>query len=371
MNKKIYYLLFIISLGLFTACSDDDDSSEALITKMTFDNAIVVSQPTIDGTNIVFQISEDATAENLKELIPTIEISRKATVDPASGSKVDFSEGSVKFTVTAEDGKSKTEYTVSYQRVGKYDFEEWAVENPDGDESMHFYAPVGGWSSSNSGAVLLMSMKDPTTKEPYADRFLVTQSSKEEAYAGNKAAKIETLDTKGRDIFIAKIPKITTGTLFLGTFKVESLKNTLLSTKFGIPYAKKPIAVKGYYKYTPGEKFYRSTVENCDVAVEEENTADECAINAILYEIESDEDAYLTGVDAYTSDKLVAVAKLEDGTAKDKYTEFSIDLKYTKTYDPTKKYRFAIICSSSKYGDTFSGAPGSLLYVDDIEVISE
>ena len=31
----------------------------------------------------------------------------------------------------------------------------------------------------------------------------------------------------------------------------------------------------------------------------------------------------------------------------------------------------SIICSSSAEGDTFSGAPGSVLFVDDIEVISE
>lgn len=365
MNKKIYYLLFIISLGLFTACSDDDDSNESLITKMTFDNAIVVSQPTIDGTNIVFQISEDATAENLKELIPTIEISRKATVDPASGSKVDFSEGSVKFTVTAEDGKSKTEYNVSYQRVGKYDFEEWIAENTHKDPEMVYYAPVREWASCNPGVYFLKMFSK-------ADRFSVTKSSKEDAYVGEAAARIETLQTNTEDgKGGALYPVVTTGTLFLGKFQTV-LGNTLLSTKFGISYAKKPVAVKGHYKYTPGNKFYRcSDPEKYNTVTLEENTTDECAINAILYEIESDEDAYLTGVDAYTSDKLVAVAKLEDGTAKDKYTEFSIDLKYTKTYDPSKKYRFAIICSSSKYGDTFSGAPGSLLYVDDIEVISE
>lgn len=365
MNKKLFYLLSIISLSLFMACSDDDDSNEALITKMTFDNAIVVSQPTIDGTNIVFQISEDATADNLKELVPTIEISRKASVDPASGSKVDFSGGSVKFTVTAEDGKSKTEYTVSYQRVGKYDFEEWIAENTHKDPEMVYYIPIGEWASCNPGVYFLKMFGK-------ADRFSVTESSKEDAFTGETAARIETLQTNTEDgKGGALYPVVTTGTLFLGKFQTV-LGNTLLSTKFGIPYAKKPIAVRGNYKYTSGNKFYRCPDPGkYNTVILEENTTDECAINAILYEIENDEDEYLTGVNAYDSDKLVAVAKLEDGTVKDKYTEFNIELKYSKPYDSAKKYRFAIICSSSKDGDTFSGAPGSILYVDDIEVISE
>ena len=66
---------------------------------------------------------------------------------------------------------------------------------------------------------------------------------------------IKSIDTKGQDLYLAKAPKVTTGTLFLGKF-ITDIANTLNSTKFGIPYSNKPISVKGWYKYTPGEKFY-------------------------------------------------------------------------------------------------------------------
>jgi hypothetical protein len=46
-------------------------------------------------------------------------------------------------------------------------------------------------------------------------------------------------------------------------------------------------------------------------------------------------------------------------------------LNYEKDYDPTKKYRFAIVFSSSKNGDKFSGAPGSTLIVDNVKVVAE
>jgi len=366
--RKLTNLFYVLGICLiassFIRCSDDDDdykkSTDSQILEMTFDNPVVIGQPVIDGTNITFQVAAGTASEDLKELVPTIKISDKAIIDPASGSKVDFSAGTVEFTVTAEDNITKTVYKVSYQKVGKYDFEEWVVENPAAtSESLYYYAPAGGWSSSNGGAAFAKGFGQ-------IDRFVVTKS--ENAHSGENAAKIETLGTKGN---MSLFPKILSGSLYVGQFIID-LKNTLNSTKFGIPYSQKPITVKGHYKYSPGPEFHRCPdPTKYNVTVIEENTKDECSINAILYEIENDDDTYITGVDTYTDKRLVAVAKLEDGTAKADYTPFSITMNYLKPYDPAKKYRFAIICSSSKYGDTFSGAPESVLMVDDIEVISE
>jgi len=40
-------------------------------------------------------------------------------------------------------------------------------------------------------------------------------------------------------------------------------------------------------------------------------------------------------------------------------------------YDATKEYKLAVIFSSSKDGDKFSGAPGSILLIDNLEIIAE
>ena len=53
------------------------------------------------------------------------------------------------------------------------------------------------------------------------------------------------------------------------------------------------------------------------------------------------------------------------------YTPFNIEFEYLQEYDRTAKYKFAIICSSSKDGDLFKGAGGSTLIVDEFEVICE
>lgn len=343
-----------------------DQSSEAKIVEFTFDSEYVTVKPKIEGTNIIFVINEEIPAEKLETLKPIIKISDKATISPDIKEPQDFSKP-VTYTVTSEDGIVATQYIVIVLTKNlSFDFEKWIPGNPGQDPENTFYEPAGGWSSSNTGAFLLKMMFQVT------DRLAVTQS--EDAYSGKSSARIETLDTKGMDMVIAKVPKVTTGTLFLGKFETN-MANTLASTKFGIPFLTKPTALKGYYKYTPGEVYYQASKENPHQATAVEGKKDECSINAILYEVSTFDDEnyeeFLTGVDAFTSEKLVAVAQLKDGTAKAEYTPFEIEFEYKKDYDPAKKYRLSIICSSSKDGDNFSGAPGSVLFVDDFVLISE
>lgn len=150
------------------------------------------------------------------------------------------------------------------------------------------------------------------------------------------------------------VPKVTSGSLFLGDFEVDAQK-TLRSTRFGVPYSAKPIVVRGYYKYIPGEVYYRcDDPEKSNEAVKDASLKDECAISAVLYEVSSyettedhDKDERLDGTNIYTSDKIVAIDVLESG-ATDGYVSFELNLEYKQEFDATKLYRFAIICSSSK-----------------------
>lgn len=367
--KKIFKLFPLMGIllvcSLFVGCSNDEDdkSTEALILEMTFEESVVIQQPVINGSDITFYVSADTDAANLK-LKPVIKTSDKATVAPASGEEVDFSVGSVEFIVTAEDGVTQTTYNVSCQKVGKYDFEEWVVENPTSGVKYQYSKPIGEeWSTCNPPLPLMMMFGKQV------DRFSVTKT--EDAHEGTGAARIETLGTKGTS---SLYPKVVAGTLFTGKFnETLDMENTLNNTKFGVEYSRKPVRIKGFYKYTSGPEFHRCPdSEKYNETVVEKGTTDECAINAILYDITED-DSYITGDKTYESDRLVARAELKDGTAKAEYALFDLEFeyKYGKTYDPNKKYRLAIICASSKWGDTFSGAPESVLYVDDIEIISE
>ena len=48
--------------------ASDNESTEALMTTMTFDDEIVVGQPVIDGTNVLFHVADTAKAEHLAAL---------------------------------------------------------------------------------------------------------------------------------------------------------------------------------------------------------------------------------------------------------------------------------------------------------------
>ena len=172
------------------------------------------------------------------------------------------------------------------------------------------------------------------------------------------------------------IPKITAGTLFLGHFNTEyAFASALMCTRFGLVWNEKPLKVTGFYKYSPGDVYYRcdDPEGKKDVVVEDDSMKDACMISAVLYEIEDEsEEQYLDGTNIYTSaDRVVALAQFSTDEKVDDYAPFTLTLNYTKEYNSAKKYRFAIIASSSANGDKFSGAPGSTLYLDDIEIINE
>ena len=61
---------------------------------------------------------------------------------------------------------------------------------------------------------------------------------------------------------------------------------------------------------------------------------------------------------------------MTDGTAKSDYQTVIADFKETGngSYDATKKYKLAIVCTSSKWGDQFMGADLSSLYVKYLAV---
>ena len=158
--------------------------------------------------------------------------------------------------------------------------------------------------------------------------------------------------------------------MFSGDFEIDT-KNTLKSTKFGVPYKNaKPVNFKFKYKYIPGETVYQSVEENKkNVAKVVEGKVDECSIAAYLYEV-SDYSETLDGTNINTSDKVILRAALTDGTAKNDYVEVTVPFEEigNGSYDASKKYKLAIVCTPSKWGDQFMGADLSSLYVKYLAV---
>lgn len=343
------------------------ESSEAKITKFIFDrnvaavDSLVISQPVIDeeSKTITFMVADTAKAEHLAVLVPTVEVSDKATVIPGSGVPQDFSNGkSVKYTVEAEDGTTVV-YTVSVKGFGDYfGFEEWYEGEiyPD-------IPNVNPWASCNAAVALIKNMGPILHGPTYEGDYPVLAT--DDAYAGKKAAVLESVDTKGGSMGGAKVPKVTAATVFLGSFNAfAGLSNPMATTSFGIVYEKQPLQVTGYYKYTPGKEFYNSNGELVSGKV------DECSMSAVLYEITDDKET-LDGSNIYTSDEIVAKAMFKSSETVTEYTKFELNLEYLKDYDPAKKYKFTVILSASADGAAYNAAVGSKLIVDNVVVVNK
>jgi len=355
------------------------ESAEAEITSFTFENDVdanlsVIIQPQIAGTDITFMVADTTGEVTLKALVPTIKISDKATIIPASGVAQDFS-GKVNYTVIAEDGSMQV-YTVSIvQSMNYYDFESWIFHSAESTDDngniipspLDYYDPAG-WGTSNQALVLLKGL----LKACPMDAVGVDRTDGK----SGKGVKIVSNDSKG-SYMLTVVPKVTAATLFLGEFVID-MNNTLKSTHFGVPYYDQPESVKGYYKYKAGETYYETEVSGSGWStvvkgIEVPGMQDSCAITAVLYEVTDYSTEWLDGETLYDPEttNIVAMGMFTDGSEKSVFTPFEVKLNYLKDYDSTKKYKFSIICSSSKNGADFAGAPGSELVIDDIEVINK
>lgn len=347
------------------------ESSEAKIVSFTFDpsnsaNAIVTEQPIINDDNtIVFKVDENATAAELKALVPTITVSDKATFSVENGT-ADFS-ADVVYTVVAENGAVATYKVISPSKTSlvKFSLDEWEPIKEGSYAEYWAPLPTDQLASSNGGVKMVNGSANPVGYPVMVE---------DEGYQG-KAAKLVTLDARVNPLTATRAP-IASGSLFTGYFNfnfMTALSAPLKMTEFGKPYDKVPLSFKGVYKYKGGDNYVdasdlKDIKEHLDIQ-------DECAIQAILYEATDADgkDVILTGLDINTSDYRIAFARLADGSDKAEWTTFNIPFEYFegKTYDKEKSYKLAIICSSSKEGDKFKGAIGSTLIVDELEVLGE
>ncbi|MGL4805205.1 MAG: PCMD domain-containing protein, partial [Bacteroidales bacterium] len=309
----------------------------------------------------VFEMSEGASVASLtlKTADEDIEYKSGEAIDfsKIKNSKTDYLE----VVIAAQDPNSTRTYKIVMDRLealeqSKFTFGgEWSN---NGQVGANFFEEPLGWSSSNTAAMFLKTLGKYPDNTPYP-------ITKEGSYA-----KVISVDTEGAFI-LTVVPAVTAGTLFLGKFEVD-IMNTLKSTKFGLPYRKEPVTLKGRYKYTSGPEYFMTKVEGQNVTkVPVEGKIDKGTINAVMYEV-SNYNETLTGIDIYTSPKVVATAKMIcESTAG--FVDFSSNFEFVsgKSYDKTKKYKLAIVSSSSLEGDKFEGAPGSTLLIESLELISK
>ena len=312
---------------------------------------------TIEFRNV--KMNADVTA-----VAPQFRITKNATIEPKSGTVLDFSKGGQYYTVTSEDKQWSRRYLVRF--VKPQSFYEYNFENYFPSENGKYYVwsdnaegETPNWCTANAGFGVARSSASPMEYPSIPD---------ENGYEG-ACVKLQTVSTGSWGVMTNK--RLAAGNLFLGSFDLsKALTQTLQSTHFGLPTKKKPLRFTGYYKYKPGEQMQ-------DAKGNKIEGTDEGAIYAVVYKNHDAEgkSIYLTGEDIMTNPLRVAMAKLYDVRRSDDWTSFDVAFDYWEDLDMSllrnMGYSLAILCSSSKNGDLYEGALGSTLWVDNLRIITE
>lgn len=214
------------------------------------------------------------------------------------------------------------------------------------------------WDTSNRGANSAGQL-DPTNK---TDDLIIS---------GTYAARLES---KLVDAFIIKA--FAAASLYTGSFGSANLDMSA-TINFGQSFTSRPIALHGYYQYSP--KNVDNVGENlpADATVSEGNP-DQCAIYIALakktYTVNNKQEN--TFIDFEGDENIIAYGTIEGdyvmtGEAAKGYTEFTIPLQYKESQFGEIPSYIIVVCSASKYGDYFTGGEGSTLYVDDFSLVYE
>ncbi len=243
--------------------------------------------------------------------------------------------------------------TENQEVIPNLSFDDWCtVKNAGlfGTENTYYAASDYNnlfWDSGNEGANTL-SAENPTQPE-------------ETDVISGKAAKLTSKVVASQ--FAA-------GSLFTGDFGSASLSPLGAKLDFGRPFTGRPSQLKGYYKYNP------SNIDNIDtsrVTAVQKGDRDLCSIYILLADWEAPF-AVSTGDNKFVDindPSVIAYGELgADKTSPESmanYEEFTIDIKYR---DITRKPTYIlIVCSSSKYGDYFTGGEGSTLLLDEFQLV--
>ncbi len=380
-HKISLAVVVAISLVMTTLCTscfgDEPDGCEADIEVVT----LHVSSPedfffqATDSMQVVFSTDSVVTfavrgGADVSALSPVLTLSPGATVEPASGSTHDFSQGPVIYTVTSEDGKWQRRYRVNVVPTMvtvtdtlRFDFEHYELETATQRYYMwHNTLPDGSlgndWATANAGYRISMStaapMDYPTT--PLA-----------QGYDG-AAVCLMTRDTGPFGRMANK--RLAAGNMFLGTFDIRiAMSDHLHATRFGIPFTDRPDRFTGYYTFEPGptvQDFYGNPIvgrtDSADVYAVFYRNHDAAGNEVVLY-----------GDNVLSSDLIVAVAELDYVAPTSQWTAWDVKFEYREEVDEqllaNRGYSLAIVFSSSSAGGDFIGAIGSRLCVDKVRLI--
>ena len=194
------------------------------------------------------------------------------------------------------------------------------------------------WDSANPGTANIAG--NPTTPE-------------ESDVVSGKAARLTALVAYGQ---------LAAGNIYTGKFGAVAGLGAKL--KWGYAFTSKPIALRGWMKYTP------ATINKSKAPYTSLNgQIDQCSIKMYLtdwsaqFDIDTSNKQFLAEDDA----SIIASGALYSNVTNSGYVQFTIPFEY-RDLTRTPSY-IVIMASSCRYADYFTGGEGSTLLVDEFELI--
>lgn len=250
--------------------------------------------------------------------------------------------------VSGDDVSAEFDFhTEAAVQIPNSSYDEWFLSSggawfPRADESAETW-----WDTANMGANTL-SPVNPTTPE---DNFLAVRGE------GKRAARLETKSVLG---------VMAAGNLYSGRYKGTEGISALL--EFGVPFESRPVGLMGYYSYEP------ATINKVDTPYEDlMGRTDMCQIYIMLtawdkpFDVNSTKRQY---IDMDDPDILAFRELVSDQSTNGEYVEFFIHLDDEAWRDKSRKATHIVVIScASRYGNYFTGAVGSVLYVDEFQLV--
>lgn len=300
------------------------DGSAFDISKMTFEYQ---KEGTSAWSSVGASLNGDGYKATLTGLTPNANYSYRLVY---KNGEEQYTSNSVNFTTEAQN------------TIPNLSFDDWTKNGK------HWYAATSVdtkfWDSGNEGANTLREI-NPTCPE-------------EKDIRKGKAAKLWS--TTAASQFAA-------GSLFTGDFGSASVIPLGAKLNFGQPFTGRPSQLRGWFKYNPG------AITHTKVNGISKGDRDSCSIYIALtdwtapFAVSTGDNQFVD----FKSSSIIAFGELSSDKASPEsmsdYEQFTIDVKYRSlTRKPTY---ILIVCSSSKYGDYFTGSTSSVLYLDEFEFV--
>ncbi len=233
-----------------------------------------------------------------------------------------------------KDTKEISFTTAAASVLHNFNFDSWT--NSDKFPNASGYSV---WDSANSSGAA-------TTTSPTTD-----------SKSGN-AAKLESKKAFGL---------LAAGNIFTGNFVEVAFGSAGAGAKlnWGTPFTGRPLAIRGYYKYSP------KTIDNAkDPYADKKGQTDQCQIVVSLLDWDEPflvNTSTASFVDFDNDPGVLAYGQFNSAESSSEYIQITIPLVYRDVARMPKYIIFA--AASSRYGDYFTGAEGSIMYIDEFEFI--